>query len=97
MSDDKVKSLIHKIGLKYHIGDIITNKIINSQYRFVRDKITNLNIEGIETEEEFNKLKKNFIFLYLGKIYASYHTFKRHKAHKEKISNYHSLNKKKNE
>ena len=56
VDQDKVKSLIHKIGLKYNLQDDVIKKIVTSPYIFARDKITSLNIEENITEEEFNKL-----------------------------------------
>lgn len=94
MSNDKVKALIHKLGLKYHIGDSLTTKIINSQYRFTREKIASLELENIETEEQFNELKTNFIFQYIGKIYANYARLNQHNEHREFIKKRHNLNKK---
>lgn len=93
MSHDKVKALIHKLGLKYHIGDSLATKIINSQYRFTREKIANLQLDGIETEEQFDKLKTNFMFKYIGKIYANYARLKQHNEHREFIKKRHNLNK----
>lgn len=98
MNDDKVKLLIHKIGLKYNLQDNIINKIVNSPYKFTRETITNLNIDDIETEEDFNKLKTNFIYMYIGKLYTNFSIFKKQKTQGEKLVEYHNLNnKKKNE
>lgn len=94
MSNDKVKALIHKLGLKYHIGDSLTTKIINSQYRFTREKITSLELDNIETEEQFNKLKTNFIFQYIGKIYTQFPVLKKHRERGDRLKNRHNLNRK---
>ena len=43
IDDPKVKALIHRIGLKYNLQDEIINTIINSQYKFIRETIRELN------------------------------------------------------
>lgn len=82
---DKVKSLIHKIGLKYNLQDDVIKKIVTSPYIFAREHITSLSIEENITEEEFNKLKTNFIFSHIGKLYINYGTVLRYQNQKKKI------------
>ena len=94
VDEDKIKALIHKIGLKYHLQDKVINKIINSPYQFTRETIKNLNFENIESEEDFDKLKTNFIYLYLGKLYTNYDKYIKNKKIKEGLVKY---NKEKNE
>jgi len=77
LDEDKVKLLIHKIGLDYKLQDEVIKKIINSPYKFTRETIANLDIDPNITEEEFNKLKTNFIYLYIGKLYTSYDIYKK--------------------
>lgn len=72
----KVKALIHKLGLKYGLTDDTIRKIVYSQFKFVRDKIKELNFENM-TEEEFDKAKVNFLWKYLGKYYTTYDTVDR--------------------
>lgn len=83
IDDPKVKALIHRIGLKYNLQDEIINTIINSQYKFIRETIHDLNIKDTETKEDFDKLKTNFILPYIGKLHISYYMFK---GIKERIS-----------
>lgn len=83
IDDSKVKALMHRIGLKYNLQDEVINTIINSQYKFIRETIRELNTEGIETKEDFDKLKTNFILPYIGKLHISYYMFK---GIKERIS-----------
>jgi hypothetical protein len=77
LDEDKVKLLIHKIGLDYKLQDEVIRKIVNSPYKFTRETIANLDISPDITEEEFNKLKTNFIYLYIGKLYTSYDIYKK--------------------
>lgn len=77
LDEDKVKLLIHKIGLDYKLQDEVIKKIVNSPYKFTRETIANLDVSPDITEEEFNKLKTNFIYLYIGKLYTSYDIYKK--------------------
>jgi hypothetical protein len=70
--DDKIKALIHRIGLKYNLQDEVIRKIISSPYKFTREKISELQVNDDMTEEEYNKLKTNFIYLYIGKLYTTF-------------------------
>lgn len=94
VDEDKVKMLIHKIGLKYNLQDNIINKIINSPYQFTRETIKSLELDNIESEEDFEKLKVNFIYLYLGKLYTNYDKLVKRNKIKEGLIKY---NKKRNE
>ena len=84
IDDSKVKALIHRIGLKYNLQDEVISTIINSQYKFIRETIRELNTEGIETKEDFDKLKTNFFFKYLRKVYTSGEIVDKHKYRLQK-------------
>lgn len=94
VDEDKIKMLIHKIGLKYNLQDNVINKIINSPYQFTRETIKSLELDNIESEEDFEKLKVNFIYLYLGKLYTNYDKLVKRNKIKEGLIKY---NKKRNE
>lgn len=94
VDEDKIKMLIHKIGLKYNLQDNVINKIINSPYQFTRETIKSLELDNIESEEDFEKLKVNFIYLYLGKLYTNYDKLVKREKMKEGLIKY---NKKRNE
>ena len=72
VDDDKIKALIHSIGLKHNLQDEVINKIVNSPYKFTREKISELQISDDMSEEEYNKLKTNFIYLYIGRLYTTF-------------------------
>lgn len=72
IDDKKVKDLIHSIGLKYGLQDDIINKIVNSPYKFTREKISELNLDEVHSEEELAKYKTNFIYPYIGKYYVKF-------------------------
>lgn len=82
VDNDKIKILIHKIGLKYHLQDEDIRKIITSPYLFARETITSLNVENNASEDEFNKLKTNFIFPKIGKFYIKYGTVLKYQSKK---------------
>lgn len=94
VDEDKIKMLIHKIGLKYNLQDSVINKIINSPYQFTRETIKSLELDNIKSEEDFEKLKVNFIYLYLGKLYTNYDKLVKRNKIKEGLIKY---NKKRNE
>jgi len=97
VDEDALKKLIHTIGLKHNLQDSIINKIVNSPYRFARETITNIDIENIKDEDEFNKLKTNFLFAYIGKLYTSYSIYTKILKQKDKLKEYHNLKQSKNE
>lgn len=84
--DDKVKILIHKIGLKFNLRDDEVRKIVSSPYKFTRDTIFSLEIKDIETEEEFNNLKTNFIYPYIGKLYTNFKVYEKIKKQKNNLT-----------
>lgn len=94
VDEDKIKMLIHKIGLKHNLQDSVINKIINSPYQFTRETIKSLELDNIKSEEDFEKLKVNFIYLYLGKLYTNYDKLVKREKMKEGLIKY---NKKRNE
>lgn len=69
--EKKLKKLYHSIALKYNMTDEELKELVNSPYEFSREKIRALQLDDVE-EEEFNKLKTNFMYRYLGKFYIEY-------------------------
>lgn len=74
-NDNKIELLIHRLSLKHNIPGNIIRKIVNSPYKFTREKITELNIDKEITREEFENLKTNFNYLHIGKLYTTYDFF----------------------
>lgn len=73
IDDKKVKALIHSLGLKYGLQDDVINKIVNSPYKFTRETISNMELEHVQSEEELEKIKTNFIYSYIGKLYIKFY------------------------
>lgn len=86
--EKKINALIHSLGLKYGLQDDVIRKIVNSPYKFTREIIVNLELEEIETEEQFEELKVNFIYKYLGKLYTTFDRLNRIKKQSENLKNY---------
>lgn len=70
VDEKKIKDVIHTIGLNNYLVDSEIKKIVESQFRFTYDTIRNLPVEE-KTDEELDKLKTNFTYKYLGKLYTS--------------------------
>ena len=68
----KIEALYHKIGLRHGYSDEVIKNIIESQYDFIKKTMIKLPFRETNTEEEFNKLKTNFMLRKLGKIYSNY-------------------------
>jgi len=61
IENSKLKILIHKLGLEFNLRDDDIRKIVSSTYKFTRETIDNLELDGINNEDDFIKLKTNFI------------------------------------
>lgn len=80
----KVKKLIHSIGLKYNLSDEKIKQIVESQFEFAKLKMKELDLGSIVSEEEFNKLKTNFMFRSFFKLISNYKTTERINFHKKR-------------
>ena len=89
---DKVKidNLIHKLGLKYQLPDNVIKEIVESPYKFTLEKIKELELSNIETEEELNSIKTNFIYKGLYKMYIDFASVKRRKQQKNNLIKRHN-------
>jgi len=76
LHENKIKILLIQLSKKYNLPVEEIKEIISSPYKFSKETITNIDFDKIKTEEDFNSLKKNFIFPHIGKIYANYNIFK---------------------
>lgn len=85
----KLRSVIHNIIKEHKINDEQFNEIVNSPYAFTKDTIEKLDLKEIN-EEEFNKLKTNFIYKFIGKVYTDYKTVK---STQSRVSTFLKMNK----
>ena len=63
IQEKKVNDIIHTIGLNNNIRDCEVKEMVESQFRFMYDKIREMNLDNM-TEEEINNSKTNFFFKY---------------------------------
>lgn len=78
------KQKIRDISIERGYSPEVIQKIILSQYVFIRSKITALKFEPDLTREEFDKLKTNFNIPCIGKLYASYYVYNRIHEHNKR-------------
>jgi Glu-tRNA(Gln) amidotransferase subunit E-like FAD-binding protein len=86
----KLKQLISTIAKKYGLSAEIVENIVNSPYLFTYEKLKDMDFSKVESEEDANKLKTNFNYKGIGKLYFNYRTFEVNKQRKEeylKINN----------
>ena len=67
IQEKKVNDIIHTIGLNNNLRDCEVKEIVESQFRFMYEKIREMSLDTM-TAEEIDKLKTNFFFKYLGKV-----------------------------
>lgn len=66
----KAKDLIHSTALEFNLSDEAVGDVINSMYKFIREKTKELNLKEVKTKEELEKLKTTFIIQKLGRLYV---------------------------
>lgn len=84
---NKVKKLIHSIGLKHNLSDEVIKKIVNSPYLFAFQKIKELELDDIKTEEELDNIKTNFYFKNLCKLYLPFDRLDRNHKQRDNLKN----------
>lgn len=90
----KIKDLIHTLALRHNMSDEEMKRIVESPMEFAHSKIKELDLEGVETEEDFNKLKTNFIFPSFLRLVIDYKSLE---ARQNRRKNIKKLNKKNGE
>jgi hypothetical protein len=83
--DPRLKKLIHSIGLEFNLQDDIVKKIVQAQFKFTRETISNLDVKDNMTEEEFKELKTNFIYTHIGKLYTNFMVYEKIKKQKSNL------------
>lgn len=86
-----VDNLIHSLALKNNMSDEELRRIVESPYEFAFKMINELDLEGVETEEQFDKLKTNFIFPEMFRLIID---FKSLQARNNRRKNIKKINKK---
>lgn len=88
----KVDALIHSLGLKHNMRDEDMRELVNSPYLFTYEKLKELNIDDVKTEEDLAELKTSFLYKSFGKVFVSFPLINRRNKQRENIIN---LNKRK--
>ena len=81
--DKKLKKLYHKVGLMNNLTDEQVRQIAESPYEFTKEQLDKLELDKIETEEDFANIKTNFIYKFIGKLHTSFLLIKRKKTQSE--------------
>lgn len=74
----KESAIIHTIGLNNNLRDEEVREMVESQFRFMYETIRGMDLDNM-TPEEIDKLKTNFFFKYLGKVYTTGEIVDKHK------------------
>lgn len=77
IDEKKVKDIIHTIGLNNNLTDEQVKQIVEAQFRFTYEQIRKLKLSDL-TYEEIDKLKTNFYYKYIGKLYTSGETVRKY-------------------
>lgn len=71
MRNKKLKPVISKLAKEYNISEEEVKAIVESPYAFTKNTINELQLKNV-TEDEFNELKTNFIYKYIGKLHTKF-------------------------
>ena len=64
-NERKIKALLHRVGLLTGLPDNEVEKIVSSQYEFIKKAIEVVNFKEIQTKEQLEELRTNFVLKYL--------------------------------
>jgi hypothetical protein len=78
VDDNKIRALIHRVGLNNRLPDDEVRKILESQFRFTYEQIRKISFEDLSSEE-IDKLKTNFLYKHIGKLYTNADVIRRQK------------------
>ena len=86
VDNPKIRKLIHSLGLEFNLQDDIVQKIVQAPFKFTRETISNLDVSDNMTEEEFDNLKTNFIYMHIGKLYTNFSIYEKIKKQKSNLT-----------
>lgn len=58
--------------MKYGIPKDKIKNICESQFKFTREKLQDIDLDQIKNEKDFDKVKTTFSFMGLGKLYLNF-------------------------
>jgi hypothetical protein len=82
----KLKQLIAKLAQKYNLSEETIKNIVESPYHFTYEKLKDLDLDEVKSEDEANELKTNFNYKGLGKLYLNYPSLKARQIRKNSVS-----------
>ena len=71
------KAELKRIASKYSLSYEEVYNVVESQYKFIREKIVSLDLPRDLNEEDFNAQTKNFNIPAIGKLHSSYSVYKK--------------------
>jgi hypothetical protein len=71
MKNKELKKYKHTLGLENNLNDEEIDKIVNSQFRFAKEKIEELNNNNLNKNNKYNFNNIIFYFKRIGKIYLN--------------------------
>jgi hypothetical protein len=71
MKNKELKKYKHTLGLENNLNDEEIDKIVNSQFRFAKEKIEELNNNNLNRDNKYNFNNIIFYFKRIGKIYLN--------------------------
>ena len=77
IDQNKVKRLIHKLGLKYRLPDKLLKELVESPYEFSAEIIKKLKLDDLTKEEELEEVKSNFMYTGFAKLFINPAAFKK--------------------
>jgi hypothetical protein len=84
--------LYHKLSLKYNLNKETIKNIVESPYEFTKEKLKDIDIHSIQSEDEAELTKTNFIYKYIGKFHTNFKLINRRRKQSEAFK---QINKKK--
>lgn len=71
-----MEETIARLAFQLGISKESVKKIYSYFWKYIREKIKSLPLDGELSEEEFSKLRTNFAIPYIGKLYCTYDNYK---------------------
>lgn len=91
-SEVHLEKLYHRLSLKYNLPKTEIKEIIGSPYLFTKETLADIDVNTIQSEDDADITKTNFIYKYIGKLYTSFKLIDRRRKQSEAFK---KINKKK--
>lgn len=84
--------LYHRLSLKYNLSKKQIQEIVESPYLFTKETLADIDVNDIQSEEDADNIKTNFIYKYIGKLHTNFKLINRRRKQSEAFK---KINKKK--